>query len=361
MKFLLKKYLYMSGLEEEQYNSIKKYIYEDNRMKLNAFSFLGIVFFGIMLMFSLTAGILVTNRTIYVTGIIGSAIFFLLSRFYKQKKHLITMGVYLFMTFLFWVGLQLSVFITPDERAVSFIVLIILGPIVFNDRPIRMIGYIGISTIIFIIAILKVKTGAVLEADLIHIFFYSILSMAVSTYMTVMKCERYFKERELKRAGRTDILTGLYNRNAFTEHNDRYETEKMPENFTIIYFDVNDLKSANDMLGHDAGDELIKAAAECILDVFGQSGICYRTGGDEFIVITEQTEQELLQSCRLFDKKTESWKGKRVKKLHVSYGAASVREFPEKDFLGIQRIADERLYHNKRAFYSLKGNDRRRH
>ncbi len=361
IKSLVKKYLYTSGLEEEQYDSIEKYIYEENRIKLNVFSFLGIIFLGVLFLVSIMADILVTNRTIYTIAMIVLTLFFFVSRFCKdEKRHWITIVVYLFMTFLFWVGIQISVVITPDERAVSLIVLIMSGPIVFHDRPIRMIGYIGISAIISIIAVLQIKTGSVLETDLINIVFYSMFSMTASTYMTVMKYERYFKEQELKRVGQTDALTGLYNRNAFTEYTDRYEKEKMPENFTIIYFDINGLKGANDILGHDAGDELIQAAANCIRDIFGENGTCYRTGGDEFIVITEQEEQEVLQLCRLFDEKTANWRGKKVEKLHVSYGKASVKEFPQADYLTIQRIADERLYQNKREFYSIKENDRRR-
>ena len=50
--------------------------------------------------------------------------------------------------------------------------------------------------------------------------------------------------------------------------------------------DVNGLKYANDTFGHQAGDELIKAAANAIKKAFGASGNCFRIGGDEFAVIT---------------------------------------------------------------------------
>ena len=355
----MKKYLYTSGLEEEQYHSIKNAIYEENREKLKIFSLLGMILFGIMILISFVSSTMAGNRISYIWGLVCSSILFLLEKFYDKKNDFVMPSVYLYMTLLLGIGLQLGVIITPDEKAVTFISLLLLGPVVFTDRPIRMISYIACACIVFMIAVLKVKTGSVLEADLVHICIYSVLSMTASTYMTVMKCERYFAERELRRFSRTDVLTGLYNRNAFTEYTDKYEIEKMPKNFTIIYFDVNDLKSANDVLGHDAGDELIKAAANCIKDTFGNIGKCYRTGGDEFIVIIEVIEKEVFRLCQLFEKKIDSWTGKKVKKLHVSYGYASVEEFPEANFLNLQKCADERLYHNKRAFYSIKGNDRR--
>ncbi len=359
MKLLSKKYLYTSGLEEEQYNSIKPAIYEDNRTKLNTFSFLGAIFFGLMFIISFISNVMANNRITYMVGILSSLVIFLLAKFSKKMDRLVIVGVYLFMILLFWVGLQLSIVTTPNERTVTFIAVMLLGPIVFNDRPIRMIGCIGLFTMVFMVAVFQVKTGSVRESDLVNVFIYSILSMVVSTYMTIMKCERHFVEQEVKRLSRTDVLTGLYNRNAFTEHTDGYNVNKMPENFTVIYFDVNDLKGANDNLGHDAGDELIRAAANCIRDTFSEVGNCYRTGGDEFIVITEAVEKEISKLCQLFEEKTEKWTGRKVKKLRVSYGCASVNEFPEADFAGLQKVADERLYHNKRAFYSIKGNDRR--
>ena len=358
-KFLSKKYLFTSGLEKEQYDAIKTAIYEDNRAKLQTFSFLGAVFFGAMFFITFISSVMANNRSIYILGIIFSLVIYLLAKFSNKEKRLVTVDVYLFMTHLFWIGLQMSLITTPNERTVTFIAVMLLGPIVFNDRPIRMIGCIGLFTIVFMIAALQVKTGSVLESDLVNVFIYSILSMVASTYMTIVKCERHFVEQEVQRLSRTDVLTGLYNRNAFTEHTDGYNVNKMPENFTVIYFDVNDLKGANDNLGHDAGDELIRAAANCIRDIFGKVGSCYRTGGDEFIVITEAIEKEVSQLCQMFEEKTKEWTGRRVKKLRVSYGCACVNEFPEADFAGLQKVADERLYYNKRAFYSIEGNDRR--
>lgn len=358
-KFLSKKYLYTSGLEKEQYDAIKPAIYEDNQTKLQTFSFLGAVFFSMMFWITFISSVMENNRTIYILGVLFSMIIYLVAKFSNKAKPLITLDVYLFMALLFWIGLELSIVTTPNERTVTFIAIMLLGPIVFNDRPIRMIGCIGLFTVIFMIAVVQVKTGSVLESDLVNVFIYSILSMVASTYMTIVKCERHFVEQEVKRLSRTDVLTGLYNRNAFTEHTDGYHGNKMPENLTVIYFDVNDLKGANDNLGHDAGDELIRAAANCIRETFGEVGNCYRTGGDEFIVITQAVEKEVSQLCQLFEEKTEKWTGRKVKKLRVSYGSASVNEFPEADFAALQKVADERLYYNKRAFYSIEGNDRR--
>lgn len=84
----------------------------------------------------------------------------------------------------------------------------------------------------------------------------------------------------------TDTLTGLYNRAAFAEHSKEY-LENMIKNSVlgVIQFDVNNLKTVNDTLGHEKGDYLLQLAAEGLQTSFSNRGNCYRMGGDEFLVI----------------------------------------------------------------------------
>ena len=87
----------------------------------------------------------------------------------------------------------------------------------------------------------------------------------------------------------TDHMTGLYNRTAFNEHKAEYN--HIIDSFSplgIIQFDVNNLKKVNDTLGHEKGDQMIKAVAEGLKRAFGEySDTCfsYRTGGDEFLTV----------------------------------------------------------------------------
>ena len=85
----------------------------------------------------------------------------------------------------------------------------------------------------------------------------------------------------------TDSLTGLENRLAFDSLLSTISQESTQKNlWTMFLMDVNGLKYANDTFGHQAGDELIKAAANAIKKAYGASGNCFRIGGDEFAVIT---------------------------------------------------------------------------
>lgn len=90
----------------------------------------------------------------------------------------------------------------------------------------------------------------------------------------------------------TDVMTRMNNRSAFIEDQERREV-KTGEG--CIVMDINNLKQINDQYGHLEGDSLIRDAAECIRQVFEGIGICYRMGGDEFVVILENTTEEDLK------------------------------------------------------------------
>ena len=95
-----------------------------------------------------------------------------------------------------------------------------------------------------------------------------------------------------------DKLTNLQNRRAFDLRIQGIEegTEGC-ENAALIFMDVNGLKVANDLFGHETGDRLVISAARCAEAAFGSLGYCYRIGGDEFCAILpdpQYSEEELL-------------------------------------------------------------------
>jgi diguanylate cyclase (GGDEF)-like protein/PAS domain S-box-containing protein len=81
-----------------------------------------------------------------------------------------------------------------------------------------------------------------------------------------------------------DSLTDLYNRAFFDEELERLAQSGMFP-MCIVMADVNGLKTVNDTLGHEAGDDLIRLAARLILGAFRAEDIVARIGGDEFAVL----------------------------------------------------------------------------
>lgn len=86
-----------------------------------------------------------------------------------------------------------------------------------------------------------------------------------------------------------DPLTGLANQARFTASIARamqlHKNDNLP--VAVIALDLNDFKAVNDALGHPAGDELLRRAAERIQGSVRPSDVVARTGGDEFTILIE--------------------------------------------------------------------------
>ncbi len=85
-----------------------------------------------------------------------------------------------------------------------------------------------------------------------------------------------------------DILTGILNRKCFDSH-----IYDLKSNSIILFLDVNKFKEINDTHGHAAGDYCLIEIAKAIKEVYGNSGYCYRIGGDEFSVILNKNLDSL--------------------------------------------------------------------
>ncbi|HEY4128747.1 MAG TPA: sensor domain-containing diguanylate cyclase [Gammaproteobacteria bacterium] len=96
------------------------------------------------------------------------------------------------------------------------------------------------------------------------------------------------------RESREDALTGLLNRRAFEEHARMLKKEQVHHDkpYSLILFDVDNLKTINDEHGHPAGDEAIRMVATAARMRVRKSDIVYRLGGDEFAVLLPQTGLE---------------------------------------------------------------------
>src|SRR5437867_3867196 len=86
-----------------------------------------------------------------------------------------------------------------------------------------------------------------------------------------------------------DSLTGLPNRNMFLGELDRTiaRARRQGREFAVCFIDLDRFKTVNDMLGHDAGDELLKMMAGRLRGVLRESDLVARLGGDEFVVLLE--------------------------------------------------------------------------
>lgn len=190
--------------------------------------------------------------------------------------------------------------------------------------------------------------------------------LIVGIYLTLASCllvlmlsqvlkEKYEKEKYIYTSN-TDELTKCLNRRAYEA-----DIQKLDLNSEWVYIslDLNGLKQTNDKMGHSAGDELICAASSCMKFAFASYGKIYRIGGDEFVVLIQESVSNIDSILQVFDTTIHDWQGKYSNSMSVSYGIVQSSEQDFDSILSVSKLADERMYKNKTNYYKISGNDRR--
>lgn len=182
-----------------------------------------------------------------------------------------------------------------------------------------------------------------------------VYALQIRTYERQRK-QLEFQRKETLRLMQTDELTGVFNRRAYYTDISAYQQGQMEQDLVLVAMDVNGLKKVNDNQGHAQGDLLLKSAADVIVRAFCGDGRVYRTGGDEFTALLHCTEAETSQlQARLH----------RCIKLHdmpaLSIAMGAVRWEPDQalTFQQMERLADERMYEDKRSFYQKQEKENR--
>jgi diguanylate cyclase (GGDEF)-like protein len=121
--------------------------------------------------------------------------------------------------------------------------------------------------------------------------FY-LLSMSIAAYkLNAMLVSTMRAEREHEFHARHDMLTGLQNRSGLAKALEtRFARPAEPRRLALIYLDLDGFKTVNDTYGHMAGDRLLQLVAERLRGMLRSGDLVARIGGDEFIVLSEQTE-----------------------------------------------------------------------
>lgn len=175
--------------------------------------------------------------------------------------------------------------------------------------------------------------------------FLESLCFFIETAMTREK-----EKKHLQNLSYVDSLTYAQNRNHFNEYLKKNRCKEL--HFVgVIYLDLNGLKEINDKMGHLAGDTLIISASYVLQEIFADNS--YRIGGDEFVVI----EQDVLESE--FYSKYEMLL-KRMKELEISVATGYIWKERCLNLSEILQEADQKMYEDKKRYYSIAQKDRRR-
>ena len=155
-----------------------------------------------------------------------------------------------------------------------------------------------------------------------------------------------------------DVLTGLYNRQAF--HRVSHELFQNPERLgvaALLMMDLDDLKHINDTYGHDWGDHYIQNTGRCIAEHSPPGTVCARLSGDEFLLLfygypgREQLREKLEALTRAMQQAVVVLPS--GSDLHISI-SGGVAWYPEdgRDIETLKKYADFAMYQVK---HSTKG------
>ena len=199
------------------------------------------------------------------------------------------------------------------------------------------------------IFLIPVILGVVIQAFFVEIAItWTSIAISVAGIMTALKNEIIF----------TDCLTGLYNR-VYLEFLHKRACNKKDRWVSGIMIDLNGFKQINDNYGHAEGDLALCIAADLLRKSFSEYGVVTRYAGDEFVIMLNTTDDQLIQKIIKSAKKnfvTENEKNDKPYQLSASMGYAITNLSNETidDFMN--RI-DEQMYQDKMKYYEH--NDRR--
>lgn len=90
---------------------------------------------------------------------------------------------------------------------------------------------------------------------------------------------------EVQEDASTDPLTGLHNRRSFQERLEHMLVDRRSGPGWVVLCDLDHFKRLNDTLGHEAGDEALRTAAQCMRNSVRTQDMCVRYGGEELLVL----------------------------------------------------------------------------
>lgn len=157
---------------------------------------------------------------------------------------------------------------------------------------------------------------------------------------------------QLQKEALTDPLTGLGNRRSLDQFWERMldPQGRLTRSCAFILIDLDGFKPINDVLGHDAGDEVLELLGRIIQSALRQNDTAVRLGGDEFlIVLPEHPEHDAQVAAERLEAlfRQIPWKSREVPRPSFSFGTSIVHRGEISTCEAMLKRADAAMYQNK--------------
>jgi diguanylate cyclase (GGDEF)-like protein len=188
--------------------------------------------------------------------------------------------------------------------------------------------------------------GATLSPGLVFLNLFGAIILVYS-YILMERIDRNRRELELR--SNLDILTGLLNRRALLDVvNTMFQRlHRNNRKFAMLFADLDKFKAVNDELGHAAGDLVLKQVAEIIRNSIRSPDIAARFGGDEFVMLLENTSPEDAECVATrIQHQVNSWANENGIDVSVTFGLGEAPTHGD-NFHSLLEQVDRALYHSK--------------
>jgi len=281
-----------------------------------------------------------------------SLLFYLLLRGHPQRM-LVVAYVYEALAF----GLYVIVFFYNgvDEMRIIWFALNLPG--VYLILGARAGAVVAIGSVTFVVTgnahleqpySANAITTCVLAIVYISGFFHAFSARSISFHHGMVEANRKLADMAAK-----DPLTGLYNARAYYGLCDSalHQAQRSGGSFAMLFVDLDHFKRINDQYGHEAGDVVLKAVAQCLRRAVRQSDIVGRIGGEEFSVLLPDTDRDgAMQLAEKLRSDIEALMpdiGTERLRITASIGVAG-RQGAAQSIADVQRLADQAMYEAKR-------------
>ncbi|HCX64895.1 MAG TPA: hypothetical protein DHN33_06765 [Eubacteriaceae bacterium] len=206
-------------------------------------------------------------------------------------------------------------------------------------------------------SVLYSKVDQVTSDNLLRLILLMVSMFIITNAVILTSANKLVQKKEktaekYKTIASKDPLTGAFTRLHFDQWMKEYaqkggneEASEEVKPVVVVLVDLDDFKEINDTYGHEMGDKALRYVYEIFNDTLRQEDFVVRYGGDEFLIVLNECEEECGKMI------LERIRERMVKynvlpfSLSLSYGIAEVRQPDE--IYGAIKIADEKMYEMK--------------
>jgi diguanylate cyclase (GGDEF)-like protein len=306
---------------------------------------------------------------VFMITLASLGLYYVCRCFSKRKNSQLQIGIQHIVASFYTIDMLFFGYLIGSMSMAAGAVLLgspIFGLFLLDSKAVYTALIIGISMIMILcsLSIIGLIQYAPLLKNAVHVessafWFISMMFFIIPYWIVVcLLCDMIIKtlrqrEKDIRYLAEHDKLTGLWNRHSIDQHAHRM-FEPYGRMSALILLDLDHFKRINDQFGHPCGDHVLKIAAKTILQSTRKHDIVGRFGGEEFIVLMEDTVLEeaaaIAERIRTqLSNLTEQHSDGSIIPIRASLGVTATFSGPETQFEHMVSLADQALYKAKAA------------